>query len=184
MSFNLFLRYASADLPSDIIKIVCLLKFKCGKGRPARFCAHKDLHIRRQTILMISEGKSAEAYLKNRLKLMPKGMGYNFYGTLPIQGKLINTSKCTVEEMLENKEVLNIMKSLNLELGVDYSIDENFDKLSYGKLMVVVDADDDGGHIQCLLLVFFCTNFPTLAAREYFCVLRTPIVKAVRNKKI
>ena len=159
-------------------------KYLAGKGRPAKYCAHKNLDLRRQTTLMIMEGKSAEAYLKERLKRFKNGVGHNFYGTLPIQGKLLNVEKYSDEVMLKNREILNIIKTLNLNFGLDYGLKENLDTLSYGRVMFVVDADDDGAHIQGLLLNFFNSKFPTLVKQGYFSVLRTPIIKAVQREKI
>ena len=70
--------------------------------------------------------------------------GKNYYGMYPLKGKNINVYNHKDEKINNNKEFIAITKLLGLSRGTDYSIDENFKKLRYGRgIIIMADADVD-----------------------------------------
>jgi DNA topoisomerase-2 len=134
-------------------------------------------------VLCITEGDSANTYavagMKYGLKFGEKEVkGRDYIGSLPVRGKFLNVRNASIQSLLKNTEVKSLIQAFDLQFDVDYSIDENFKKLRYGKLMAIVDADYDGYHITGLLFNFIHKLFPSLAKRKgFFNLMRIPIVK-------
>jgi len=135
-----------------------------------------------QCTLFITEGLSAKAFAVGGISAIDNGT--DLYGVLPIKGKLLNVRNASLEKINENKEIQQIKKMLGLKQGVDYSDDNEFKKLRYGKVKILTDADPDGDHIKGLLINYFHYFFPTLIERNYICSLRTPIIKATIGNTI
>lgn len=130
--------------------------------------------------LAICEGLSAKAFAIAGLDspLLGKS-GRDWLGILPIRGKLLNVYTSTAKSIAANKEITSIIQALRLRYGVDYTVDENFKTLAYGRLCILTDADTDGKHIAGLLINFIYKLFPTLLQRlEPFIVdMMTPIAR-------
>lgn len=100
--------------------------------------------------LYIVEGKSAEGSARG-------ARDPRFQAILPIRGKSLNTAKATVEKTLNNKEAVEIMNVVGTGMTVEeegYNL-FNMGNLKVGKIIIMTDADEDGKHIQTLLLTFF-----------------------------
>jgi DNA gyrase/topoisomerase IV subunit B len=84
----------------------------------------------------------------------------------------------------KNAVVTDIIKALGIQYGVDYSDDDNYLKLRYGRVMIVTDADVDGLHISGLLQNMFHALFPTLLRRDppFITSMQTPIVRVFQGK--
>lgn len=132
--------------------------------------------------LFIVEGKSAMGYAVKAISSIPNGR--NFYGILPIRGKLLNVMNANAQQIAENEELIEIKKMLGLKEGMDYSSQEAFATLRYGYVVILTDADDDGKHIMGLILNFFYCRFQTLLARGYIHYLRTPILRVYSGKQV
>jgi DNA topoisomerase II len=132
--------------------------------------------------LFLTEGDSAKAFATKGIGLFENGT--DFYGAMPLRGKVLNVRGATAKQINENKEIANLKKILGLQHGMDYSIPENFKTLRYGRVIILTDADPDGDHIKGLLINFFQYFFPTLIGQKYISSLRTPIVKATIGSKI
>jgi DNA gyrase/topoisomerase IV subunit B len=133
--------------------------------------------------LFIVEGKSAMGYAVKAISSIQNGR--NFYGILPIRGKLLNVMNANAQQIAENEELIEIKKMLGLKEGMDYSSVDNFATLRYGYVVILTDADDDGKHIMGLILNFFYCRFQTLLARGYIHYLRTPILRVyAKNQTI
>ncbi len=134
-------------------------------------------------VLCITEGDSANTYaisgMKYGLKFGDKEVkGRDYIGSLPVRGKFLNVRNASIQSLLKNSEVKSLIQAFDLQFDVDYTIDENFKKLRYGKLMAITDADVDGYHITGLLFNFIHKLFPSLAKRKgFFNLMRIPIVK-------
>ena len=95
---------------------------------------------------------------------------------LPLRGKVLNTMSKDSRTVLANKE----LQAIATAIGVDpHSLDENPDLsgVRYGKIIVMTDADVDGGHIQALLLTFFFMHAPRLVERGHLYVAQPPLYK-------
>jgi len=95
---------------------------------------------------------------------------------LPLRGKVLNTMSKDSRTVLANKE----LQAIATAIGVDpHSLEETIDLsgLRYGKVIVMTDADVDGGHIQALLLTFFFMHAPRLVEAGHLYVAQPPLYK-------
>src|SRR3989338_5244337 len=129
-------------------------------------------------VLFLTEGDSASTFAC-------KGIGNkrDIYGTFPLKGKPLNTSKSTNEKIADNVEITNIKKLLGLKEGVDYSDDKIFNTLRYGAVCILADQDVDGRHIEALIYNMF-RKYPALLKRGYVKVMYTPLIKVCKGQKM
>lgn len=138
-----------------------------------------------ECILILCEGLSAKGYAIVGIDSGAFGKkGRDYFGILPLKGKLLNVRNATVAAISKNKEIGNIVKSIGLRYDVDYTLDENFKTLKYGNVMLLCDADDDGKHINSLIMNFFHYLFPSLLKRKEPFILSnaTPLVRVKTAK--
>jgi DNA topoisomerase-2 len=125
--------------------------------------------------LIICEGDSASCYVEAIIPYFEGGSKY--FGYIPVKGKSLNVMNASRFQLENNAELILIKKVFGLREGVDYSIEENYKTLRYGKVLVMSDADVDGIHITGLLLnIFFC-RFKELLKRDFFYSYLIPIIK-------
>lgn len=129
--------------------------------------------------LCLTEGKSASAYPLKMISLMDNGPLY--FGIYPMKGKPLNFMNADPQQILDNEEYDDIKKALGLHEGVDYTVEENYNTLRYGRAIIMADADDDGKHIIGLVLNMFYMKFPSLLQRQYVFVMRTPVIRMTRG---
>lgn len=134
-----------------------------------------------QCVLFLVEGDSAATYARRWRDQFPNGS--DIYGILPLRGKILNAMTATKEQLSENKEYATLKRVLGLCENTDYTIDENFKQVRYGKIAILTDADDDGKHISGLALNLFYKRFPSLFQRNFFVMLRTPAVRLTKTTK-
>lgn len=136
-------------------------------------------------VLFGAEGDSACGYLKDYIAFMEfsQGCGRDFCGYLPFRGKLINAAKIDdILKIIENKEVQELMKYMGLSIGMDVSTQAGLGRLRYGRFISCADADEDGKHINLLLINLFNRLWPSFLKEGRFCILITPAVR-VYNKR-
>ena len=150
---------------------------------PANKCCTKDSY---KCSLFITEGLSAKTYVVAGIKEGVYGKkGRDWNGVLPVRGKLLNVRDKTSSTIINNKVITSIIQALGLKYEVDYTVDENYKKLNYGRLIIVADADVDGIHIEGLILNFFHALYPTLLGRDvpFVVSMKTPICRIIKKGK-
>lgn len=137
--------------------------------------------------LVLCEGLSARSFVIKGLSDGTIGgkKGRDYIGCFSLRGKPLNTLNANVSQISGNKEISGIIQSLRLRYDVDYTDDENFKTLSYGRVCLLSDADDDGAHITGLVLAFFERLFPSLLQRPdpFVISMRTPVVRLYTKGK-
>lgn len=130
--------------------------------------------------LIICEGLSAKTFcVEGVTRGIPglPGKGRDYYGIYPLRGKLLNTQNATPSAIAKNTVIVNLMKIL----GLEYDKPFNIQKLNYGRVIILTDADTDGIHIEGLLLNFFHSLFPkslqAAPSSAFIMSMKTPLVK-------
>lgn len=130
--------------------------------------------------LIICEGLSAKTFcVEGVTRGIPglPGKGRDYYGIYPLRGKLLNTQNATPSAIAKNTVIVNLMKIL----GLEYDKPFNINKLNYGRVIILTDADTDGIHIEGLLLNFFHSLFPKSLqgppSSAFIMSMKTPLVK-------
>jgi len=132
-------------------------------------------------ILYLTEGNSAQTFASKLISHVPGGRGRNYMGTFPLRGKPLNVMNAPPLQVIANREVNNLKEILGLKEGVNYLVQENYEALRYGHVVIIADSDEDAKHIIGLVLNIFHVKFPTLLARGYIKYLRTMILQVING---
>lgn len=134
----------------------------------------------RDCTLILVEGLSAKNYASNGLECGAFGRaGRDWFGIYDMRGKVLNCRNAKVDTISKNRVVDNIIKALGVQYEIDYELDENFEKLRYGRVLLLTDADTDGFHISGLVQNMFHALFPSLLKRSppFLTSMQTPVVR-------
>ena len=122
--------------------------------------------------LFLVEGDSAGGSAKG-------GRDRKFQAILPLRGKVINTAKASMEEILKNEEINTMIHTIGAGVGSDFNVEES----NYDKVIIMTDADVDGAHIQILLLTFFYYYMRGLIEAGKLYIALPPLYKLECGKK-
>ena len=136
-------------------------------------CYSKD---RKKCELYITEGDSASGYLK-------QARDNEFQAVLPVRGKILNTHKASVDKIQKNAEIMTMMDAFGLEIDprtMKVTYDKN--KIRYGKIIIMSDADVDGAHIKNLFYTFVWNFCPQLIEDGFVYAGVPPLYKITTSK--
>ena len=178
----------NADLSASLIRKAIRAQQAREAARKAREDARSGKKRKRSDTLLSGKLTPAQSRnaAKNELYLVEgdsaggsakQGRDRVFQAILPLRGKVLNTEKAKLEDIMKNEEINMIIHAIGGGVGADFQIED----IAYDKVIIMTDADTDGAHIQVLLLTFFYRYMkPLIEAGKIFIAL-PPLYKVFKG---
>ncbi|GBQ06028.1 DNA topoisomerase IV subunit B [Saccharibacter floricola] len=132
-------------------------------------CSRTNAH---DTEIFLVEGESAGGSAR-------QARDRETQAVLPLRGKILNVASATAEKLHANQELRDLIEALGCGIGKQL----NLDRLRYGRIIIMTDADVDGAHIASLLMTFFYREMPELVRDGHLFLAQPPLYRLTHGGK-